>query len=489
MKLNSYLFMGLALAAFAACDESHNDWVQQEQNEQPATVTFGNDGAVTPVATINFASLPAEPTLDDSVKVCDITMPTSSYAEGDVTYVLILNDEEELEMNASGKVLYEPFKAYVEKKYGKDPTKVNVMTAKVVAYPGNKDTKVRQVISSGTFTVNATPTAPAIDFSGYYMVGSPDGWSCTRKEEYKLNNGGGTSYTDGDFKFSMILPNPGAGDVEMKFLPAQAFNDDGSIANWDIALACTSTDEDGMSGTFSWDNQGGNIKFTATEDAKMYKITLDLMDGKYTIEAMSFEEFIYMPGKGQKYLDKTEWGWNPGTAPALRSARFDGKYTGFAYLDSEFKFTKARNWDGGEYNYGSFNNYSDGFTGEGTGNINLNGEGFYYIEADVANSKFTATAVTFGLVGPATAGGWDAAQYSVMTYDKDNDAWTITTDLNADEFKFTTNGSWDINLGGTADDLDFGASNLRIEEAGNYTITLKASRTNSPKMFCTINKN
>ena len=60
MKLKSYLFMGLSLAAFAACDESHNDWVQQEQNEQPATVTFGNNGAVAPVATINFASMPAE---------------------------------------------------------------------------------------------------------------------------------------------------------------------------------------------------------------------------------------------------------------------------------------------------------------------------------------------------------------------------------------------------------------------------------------------
>jgi PKD repeat protein len=76
-----------------------------------------------------------------------------------------------------------------------------------------------------------------------------------------------------------------------------------------------------------------------------------------------------------------------------------------------------------------------------------------------------------------------------MSYNMADDCWEITTDLNADEFKFTTNGSWDINLGGNSvDDLTEGGPNLRINEAGTYTIKLYPSRTQSNKMYATIEK-
>ena len=100
-----------------------------------------------------------------------------------------------------------------------------------------------------------------------------------------------------------------------------------------------------------------------------------------------------------------------------------------------------------------------------------------------------ATKLTWGLVGPATPGEWDAAQYTVMTYNMADDCWEITTDLVAKEFKFTTNGSWDINLGGSVDDLSEGGGNLSIAEAGNYTIKLYPSRSTNDKMYCTITKN
>ena len=77
----------------------------------------------------------------------------------------------------------------------------------------------------------------------------------------------------------------------------------------------------------------------------------------------------------------------------------------------------------------------------------------------------------------------------VMTYNMADDCWEITTDLVANEFKFTTNGSWDINLGGSVDDLSEGGGNLSIAEAGNYTIKLYPSRSTNDKMYCTITKN
>ena len=69
-----------------------------------------------------------------------------------------------------------------------------------------------------------------------------------------------------------------------------------------------------------------------------------------------------------------------------------------------------------------------------------------------------------------------------------DDCWEITTALNADEFKFTTNGSWDINLGGDAANLEENGPNLRVNEAGTYTIKLYPSRAQSDKMYATIVK-
>ena len=183
-----------------------------------------------------------------------------------------------------------------------------------------------------------------------------------------------------------------------------------------------------------------------------------------------------------------DYGWTPELAPALRSPNGDGKYEGYAYMDGDFKFTKERNWNA-EYNYESFTSYDPIFTiGDGT-NIKCTEPGYYRLVADVSSGTLTATKLTWGLVGPATPGGWDAASYTVMSYNMADDCWEITTDLNADEFKFTTNGTWDINLGGDSiDDLSEGGPNLRINEAGTYTIKLYPSRAQSDKMYATIEK-
>lgn len=202
-------------------------------------------------------------------------------------------------------------------------------------------------------------------------------------------------------------------------------------------------------------------------------------DGFGVVKLMQFVEYIYMPGNPQ--------GWSPATAPALWSPGFDGVYNGFGYMDGDFKFTQVREW-GAEYNYTHFTTYSDGLgAGEGT-NINQSNPGYYFITADVPNAALTAVPVTFGLVGPATPAEWDASKYVVMDYDKKNDVWSITTALNVGEFKFTTNGSWDINLGGSADDLSLNGSNLNITEAGTYEIVLHASRTTTNKIYATITK-
>lgn len=190
---------------------------------------------------------------------------------------------------------------------------------------------------------------------------------------------------------------------------------------------------------------------------------------------VDYGEFVYVVGNPA---------WSPETAASLRSPNFDGVYTGFSYVDGDFKFTKERNWDA-EYNFADFTTLSEGITqGEGT-NINIAVPGYYYLVADLSTGSLTATLIqTFGVIGDFNSWAADAP----MTYDATNDCWTATVTMTAGGFKFRANGAWDIDLGGTADDLSADGANLAIDEDGTYVITLYASRTTSDNIYCTVEK-
>lgn len=191
-----------------------------------------------------------------------------------------------------------------------------------------------------------------------------------------------------------------------------------------------------------------------------------------------FEEFIYLVGAPS---------WDETAGAAMRSPNFDGIYTGYSYMGGDFKFTKHRNWDDGEYNSADFTTLGEGISqGEGT-NLNVATPGYYYINADLATGSLTATLVeTIGIIGAATPGGWDAD--TPLTYDTENDCWTVTVELIAGAFKFRVNNDWPINLGGTIDNLTQDGADIAVAEAGTYTITLYASRTTSDNIYCTMVK-
>ena len=319
----------------------------------------------------------------------------------------------------------------------------------------------------------------------YYLIGGPGEWNNSKAQKFSHSD---KSVFD-DPVFTYTFESTGG---EMWF----AFGDDEAIdavgeGVWN-KLFGTKGDSKDLSGSFDRRyNLDGDHSFCVDGSAKFYRFSVNMMTMTYEITPLNFGEFIYVPGNAQKYNTAApgmpDWGWTPELAPALRSASFDGVYVGYAYMDGDFKFTKERNWNA-EYNYNDFSSYSSIFQlGDGS-NINCNEPGYYRLVADVANGSLTATKVTWGLVGPATPAGWDAGSYVVMNYNMDEDCWEITTDLKADEFKFTTNGSWDINLGGDAANLEENGPNLRVNEAGTYTIKLYPSRAQSDRMYATIVK-
>ena len=140
----------------------------------------------------------------------------------------------------------------------------------------------------------------------------------------------------------------------------------------------------------------------------------------------------------------------------------------------------AGSWEN-EINSGAFSTFSGAATNEG-GNIGVNaGEGVYYFDVNLSEGTITATKVeTMGIIGGFNGWGGDA----VMTWNAEEYCFEATNvGVTADGWKFRVNGGWDINLGGSLNNLTAGGDNLSV--AGN-TIKLYPTRKTSENIYCTV---
>lgn len=459
MKIKSFIIAGLALCAMTSCDESFDDWAQQSGNDQPAIATFG-EGTVAAAADIDFATV-AEGT--ETVKVCSLTAPTTSVAESEIFYKLVLGDKT-YDLNADGTMNYGEFKDYVEATYGLRPV-FNEISAKVYAFIGSADTKVK--FMSDPFIIKAKPEAPVI-YPHLYLVGDLPGaeWN-PASTNLPFNHSGKDVYEDP--VFSIMIPIT---DGEYWF----AIGDDLSVENnnWDDLFGAK--EGNGTNVVGDWGvlarrpdiGNDGSFFVKVEGDAKYLKITCDMLARKYKIEKLNFQQFYYVAGNGNGWAQKDFVG----------TTSYDGEYTGFMWLGTEFKFCSQPNWDG--TNYGA-----DFSTDGGAGNMTLPAglsEGYYKVDFSLATNTVNFTEVTtIGVIGDATPLGWDAS--TPLTYNKDGRCWEGDVTFNDGTFKFRANNAWDINWGGNKDDLSFGGDNIPVT-AGTYHVVLYP---NCPgKAYCTL---
>ena len=472
------------LAAMASCTDNYDDWAQPQSQpqENAKNVTF----SVAKAPAIDYANVASD---DQAVQLFVPSVTAEEGTETTLKAVLWNADQtasKELNPNLNGNTTAAELKSVVEALYGKAPVE-RTIAIDVTAYTADGE---QTIASTGATTLNVTLVAPFID-EAYYLVGDMCGWSKDAALPFK-HLGDGNVYDNPEYQ---IIFKTTDDNQYWKIVSGTGYDADNIWAKGEKGIVGVAVDGD--------DSMEGNLMTVAADaadpgagkiaEAGIYRMTIDMMNYTYKLEKLDFEEYIYVPGNAQKYntsaVGMPEWGWTPELAPALHGPNYDGVYTGYAYMDGEFKFTRARNWNA-EYNYDSFTTYGSMFTGEAGkgGNINCTEAGYYQLVADVAGGSLKATKLTWGLVGPATAGGWDAGQYTVMNYNMADDCWEITTALGADEYKFTTNGTWDINLGGSLDDLSEGGGNLRITEAGTYNIKLYPSRSTSNAMYAVVTK-
>lgn len=464
------ILLGMTLLmSMVSCTEDYTDWANPQTNPQEDAVAFGN-GSVTPVDVINLADVKTE-----KVKVASIVAPTSSNAAYTPTYKINIGGRA-FDIDAEGNMAKADLVNYIVDKFGKRPTEHDI-DATLDAWVSNGVTAVKMATSE-KFQIKAIPEAPVID-EGYYLVGDMfttedgvNGWN-TISDKQTFKHSDKDVYEDPIFTITFETTKA---DQYWKIIP-KANVDAGNTDASDAGVVGPKVDgEDSMTGSLT----NGDAKAGKIAKAGKYKLTLNMMDYTYTFEEVKYDPFIY-------FIGATD-GWKSSDQKLALVDEAKGVYTGYVYVADpngaglQFKFQRvAGSWDN-EINAGTFNTFSDAATTNENGNIGVNaGEGVYYFDVNLGEGTIKATKVeTMGIMGQFNGWSGDA----VMTWNAEEYCFEATNvGVTADGWKFRVNGGWDINLGGSLNNLTAGGDNITV--AGN-TVKLYPTRKTNDNIYCTV---
>ncbi len=456
-KLSLYVFLAIAGLFLGSCgeDNSYGDWANPQAYNQEdaitipgfkATAVADQDLATTGDSTATFVL--SNSALPEGFSLANARVElTPTGVDGAKTTIV--------NTSLAGLASTAELQALVESVYGKRP---EARTFDAHVYVNAVKNGEAVLIDAGTITVTLIPEAPFID-SAYYLVGDMAGWDAA--SAVKFNHSGADVYADS--KFTVTFTTTKA-DQYWKIIPQNNYA--GNFwAEGKTGVVGVAVDGDAsLEGSLTTDApKAGKIA-----EAGMYRMTLDMMSYTYKIEKLNFVEFLYMAGDAN--------GWNH--SDILHGPAFDGKYTGYMYLTQNgFKFSEQQGWNG--------KNYGAGFSTAGdAANITMSEpNGFYKVDVDLAAQSYSLTAInTIGIIGDATAGGWDSDQD--MTYDPTNHCWVANgVVLTNGTIKFRANDAWSISWGGT--DLNklttANGDNISVT-AGTYTIKLYPSYDGNTKV-------
>lgn len=454
--------------SMVSCTEDYTDWGNPQSNPKEEAVSFGK-GSVTPVDVINLADVKTE-----KVKVASIVAPTSSNAAYTPTYKINIGGRA-FDIDAEGNMAKADLVNYIVDKFGKRPTERDI-DATLDAWVSNGVTAVKMATSE-KFQIKAIPEAPVID-EGYYLVGDMfttedgvNGWN-TISDKQTFKHSDKDVYEDPIFTITFETTKA---DQYWKIIPkanVDAGNTDASAAG---VVGPKVDGEDSMTGSLT----NGDAKAGKIAKAGKYKLTLNMMDYTYTFEEVKYDPFIY-------FIGATD-GWKSSDQKLALVDEAKGVYTGYVYVADpngaglQFKFQRvAGSWDN-EINAGTFVSFGGAATNE-NGNIGVNaGEGVYYFDVNLSEGTITATKVeTMSMIGGFN--NWDGD--AVMTWNAEEYCFEATNvGVTADGWKFRVNGGWDINLGGSLNNLTAGGDNITV--AGN-TVKLYPTRKTNDNIYCTV---
>lgn len=474
-KLSLYISIALAGLFMGSCSEDFKDWADPQTNPQEDAITIPGFTA-TAAQAIDFASVTT-----DSVNTFSLSSAAlpEGFTLGNARIELTpqgVENATKTTVNTSldGKGAVADLASVVESAYGKRPT-ARTFDAQVYVNAIKEGQAV--LIDAGKINLVMTPKAPFID-AAYYLVGDMfttddvNGWN-TISDKQKFKHSDKDVYEDPIFTITFETTKA---DQYWKIIPkanVDAGNTDASAAG---VVGPKVDGEDSMTDSLT------NVDAKAGKIAKAgkYKLTLNMMDYTYTFEEVKYDPFIY-------FIGATD-GWKSSDQKLALVDEAKGVYTGYVYVADpngaglQFKFQRvAGSWDN-QINASTFNTFSDAATPNENGNIGVNaGEGVYYFDVNLGEGTIKATKVeTMGITGQFN--GWNSD--AVMTWNAEEYCFEATNvGVTADGWKFRVNGGWDINLGGSLNNLTAGGDNITV--AGN-TVKLYPTRKTNDNIYCTV---
>lgn len=474
-KLSLYISIALAGLFMGSCSEDFKDWADPQTNPQEDAITIPGFTA-TAAQAIDFASVTT-----DSVNTFSLSSAAlpEDFTLGNARIELTpqgVENATKTTVNTSldGKGAVADLASVVESAYGKRPT-ARTFDAQVYVNAIKEGQAV--LIDAGKINLVMTPKAPFID-AAYYLVGDMfttddvNGWN-TISDKQTFKHSDKDVYEDPIFTITFETTKA---DQYWKIIPkanVDAGNTDASAAG---VVGPKVDGEDSMTGSLT----NGDAKAGKIAKAGKYKLTLNMMEYTYTFEEVKYDPFIY-------FIGATD-GWKNSDQKLALVDEAKGVYTGYVYLADpnaagfEFKFQRAQgNWDTA-IGAGTFVSFGGAAIGVDNGNIGVNaGEGVYYMDVNLSEGTITATKIeTMGMIGDFNKWAGDAP----MTWNAEEYCFEATNvGVTADGWKFRVNGGWDINLGGSLNNLTAGGDNITV--AGN-TVKLYPTRKTNDNIYCTV---
>lgn len=477
-KLHIYGLSALMAFAFVACDNYEEPNPPAQSNTQstvvkPEDVKFTNDlaadktyslieynekGENVPVATV------AGPDLGEYYAYKVVAQISgddfATYAEVP-TAIDTANDEKTL---YTVSVVPANMQAAFQQVVTKDPG-ARLIQIRYALYTssrgagGSQDAQIGDTFY-GPFSFTLKPYDPArVIEPNYYLVGTASDFEVA--QAIKLNHEG-NQYDNPVFSYVFDV-TPG---WTWKLIPESTFATGDYVEAAGSEFGPAIPDDDSLSGDLAAstlaDGKYTEANFGVLGETGPYMITVNM-------ETLKFEftfsvANLYTPGDSN--------GWNQTNSQLLYTNDYT-TYLGMAHLSGSFKFTSKPDWSG--LNYGAGAAQGTLSTDGGAGNLSVAANGLYWCNVNLAELKYTTTAITaVGLIGDATPAGWGAS--TNLTPSADFLKWTGTVTMGATgEYKIRCNDAWDIDFGGDPQALDFKGANTPTPGAGTYDVTVDFS--------------
>ncbi|MBO4721323.1 MAG: SusF/SusE family outer membrane protein [Muribaculaceae bacterium] len=247
-------------------------------------------------------------------------------------------------------------------------------------------------------------------------------------------------------------------DIYFKIKP-ESSSDAGDLITSPYDYNVTATN-----GSFGFGKQG----YFLIPDGHSYdefEVNINLGYKTYTIEgyeSLSPLTTIWQAGVANN------WG-NPADGLALNN---DGTYTGYMFLNTDFKFRQYEDsWDGTNWGTETYqSSYMSGYLVENGYNLYAP-QGFYKVDVNLDESYYNLSKISsVSIIGAAVPTGTQWATDVDLTYNQSTGAWETNMVLNKGEFKFRADHDWNLNWGGTLNNIVEGGANLSVASPGAYHV-------------------